>query len=163
MARMGGNARSLKLSPETRITIAKKGARARWRMSLGRVAQITLRNPNDFRFALREFFRSASRDKGLGLIEREPAATSRIEYDAYLAAVAEGVAVYYRLDIPTWVNSPNRVLHRPYYGNAPAGMRIPLLQESPVYFRKHNIFVDAGEVNETLRKYELGLEAMSGG
>lgn len=123
-------------------------------MTLARVARTTFRRPHDFRFALREFYREVALERDPKLIETPPPPTGRTEYDAYLAAVAEAIAVAGGWPVPRWIDEPARVLQHPYFGNAPSGMRIPLLQESPVFFRKRNIFVDADEVEGALRKHE---------
>jgi hypothetical protein len=86
------------------------------------------------------------------LIHRRPVATGVAEYDAYLAGMAEAVALEMGWAVPRWTKDANRVLRRPYFGKAPEGMRIPLLVESPVAFRKRNIFVDAEVVSGMLDK-----------
>lgn len=151
---MGGKARAAKLPAERRASIARKAAAKRWRMSPARVAELTAKNADEFRYALREFYRTAATERDPAILDRTPPPTSRPEFDAYLAAVAEAVALRYHWPAPRWVNARCRVLKQAYFGNAPAGMRIPLLQESPACFRKHNIFVDADEVSGALSKYE---------
>lgn len=119
---------------------------------MNHAADVTKRTPENFGAALREFARSVVVRKDPALIRRKPVATGIAAYDAYLAGMAEAVALEMGWEIPAWTDDANRVLRTPYFGNAPGGMRIPLLAESPVPFRKRNIFVDAEAVVGMLDK-----------
>jgi hypothetical protein len=74
-------------------------------------------------------------------LEPEPALTGDAVADAYLAAVAEHLALSYDLEVPAWVHAPERFLHRPHFAG-PEGMKAVLLAESPLAFRRRMIFVD---------------------
>jgi hypothetical protein len=75
------------------------------------------------------------------IITEEPAVLPDEVANAYLAAVAEHLALRYRLPPPGWVLKPERFLHRAHFGG-PEGMRAVLLVESPAAFRRRMIFVD---------------------
>jgi hypothetical protein len=93
--------------------------------------------------ALREFldeFYVADAALRASALEDEPIWLSPI-HDAYLAAVAEHLALSYGLDIPAWTQSPRRVLERPFFAGGLEGLKPLLLVESPLAFRKRNIFV----------------------
>lgn len=61
--------------------------------------------------------------------------------DAYLAAVAEHLAVLYNLPVPDWVKKPGRFLHEPFFPCGLESLKAILLVESPASFRRRMIFV----------------------
>jgi hypothetical protein len=61
--------------------------------------------------------------------------------DAYLAACAEELARRYELPLPSWTDSPDRKLHRPWFASSLASLRAVLILESPPAFRSRNLFV----------------------
>lgn len=65
--------------------------------------------------------------------------------DAYLAAVAEKLSRDRGLDPPpAWVFAPERFLQDPWFAAAGmSGLRPLLLLESPVSFRRRNLFITA--------------------
>ena len=84
--------------------------------------------------------------------QEEPPPCDRPEHDAYLAAVAEGISLRMAWEIPAWAHAPGRFLPRPYFAKAPEGMRLFLLSESPLPFRRRNIFVPRDALTGTLEK-----------
>jgi hypothetical protein len=75
-------------------------------------------------------------------------------HDAYLAAVAEHLARKYELAIPPWVESPQRFLEKPFFAGGLESLKAILLVESPLAFRRRQIFVSANALSrprETLR------------
>jgi hypothetical protein len=61
--------------------------------------------------------------------------------DAYLAACAEELARRYNLPLPSWTESPDRKLRRPWFASPLASLRAVLILESPPGFRARNLFV----------------------
>jgi hypothetical protein len=76
------------------------------------------------------------------MISIEPPNVGTLE-DAYLAAVAEHLAEYWRLRCPQWVNDGHRFLHRPFFAGGLENLKATLLVESPTAFRRRMIFVGA--------------------
>lgn len=61
--------------------------------------------------------------------------------DAYLSAVAEALAYTDRLDAPQWAYDRRYFLEDPWFASDIQGLRMLLLMESPVFFRRRNLFV----------------------
>lgn len=61
--------------------------------------------------------------------------------DASLSAVAEFLACRDRLPAPDWVFDREYFLDRPWFACSSDGMRPLLIMESPVSFRRRNLFV----------------------
>lgn len=101
---------------------------------------------DDFSNALKEFMLAfahmdhASRQRA---IEQEPQPTGDALKDAYLAAVADFLAVRVGLRHPDWCSDPRRALQRPWYAAKSQRMKNVLLRESPAAFRIRNLFVSA--------------------
>jgi hypothetical protein len=111
----------------------------------------------DFSVALREFldeFYLANRDERQTMLEVEPAVIGDARKDAYLGAVAEHLAQRWNLDrIPKWTLGAVRFLDWPWFDepfNSPK-LRMILLMESPVAFRRRQIFTEA----EPLRRARM--------
>ena len=66
-----------------------------------------------------------------------------IEKMAYLASLVEHLCVNYNLEIPTWVNKKEYFLKSPVFYSSFENLKATLIQESPVSFRRHNIFVSS--------------------
>ena len=74
-------------------------------------------------------------------LSAEPAPTGNALNDAYLAAVAEHLATQRDWIAPDWVQQPTRFLKTPFFAGGMEGMKAVLLRESPVAFRRRQIFV----------------------
>jgi hypothetical protein len=61
--------------------------------------------------------------------------------DAYLAAVAEHLALRFGLTAPAWTEQPCRFLSEPFFAGGLEGLKPLLLVESPLAFRRRLIFV----------------------
>jgi hypothetical protein len=68
-------------------------------------------------------------------------------HDVYLAAVAEHLARKYELAIPPWVDSPQRFLEKPFFAGGLESLKAILLVESPLAFRRRQIFVSANALS----------------
>ncbi|OGH56281.1 MAG: hypothetical protein A3G34_06275 [Candidatus Lindowbacteria bacterium RIFCSPLOWO2_12_FULL_62_27] len=133
----------------------RRTVQARWdrrRVTLKRAAEYVSSARSDIGAALREFYHDLAAAPSHILIADEPPPTGNAAYDAYLAAVAETAAARFDWNPPAWVDHKSRFLPAPYFANAPAGMRIYLLQASPGPFRRRNIFVDKDAVTGAIRK-----------
>ena len=112
--------------------------------SLRDVARLTLAGDR-FDPPLREFldeFYLADPAARQRAIEAEPAALAPVK-DAYLAAVAEHLALRFGLDVPEWSEAPSRFLDKPFFAGGMEGMKALLIVESPLAFRRRLIFVSA--------------------
>jgi len=97
---------------------------------------------------LDEFYTDPARRQVM--IADEPPTVGKFE-DAYLAAVAEHLARRWNLEIPSWVDQPHRFLDRAYFAGGLESLKAILLAESPLAFRKRQIFVEA----EPLRRARM--------
>jgi hypothetical protein len=84
------------------------------------------------------------------MIADEPPAFGQFE-DAWLGAVAEHLARRWDLEIPPWVDQPHRFLAQPFFAGGLESLKAILLAESPLAFRKRQIFVEA----EPLRRARM--------
>lgn len=82
---------------------------------------------------------------------KSPRPTGRPLADAYLAAVAEHLALSYRLAVPDWVHEESRFLRQAHFAG-PEGMKAVLLAESPTAFRRRMIFVDFDPLRRPRRR-----------
>jgi hypothetical protein len=92
---------------------------------------------------LREFldeFYVADREQRQTAIASEPPRITPV-HDAYLAAVAEHLALRFRLSIPDWTEREDRFLENPFFAGGLEGLKALLLVESPLAFRRRQIFV----------------------
>lgn len=67
---------------------------------------------------------------------------------AYLAAVVEHLCRRDKIRIPEWVHDPKYFLQEPFFGGGLENIKSFLIVESPVAFRRRNIFVSE---NATVR------------
>ena len=70
-------------------------------------------------------------------------AETHSDCNAYLAAVAETLCLEASLRPPVWTDSPPCFLHRPWFAGGFETLKALLLVESPVAFRRRNLFVSA--------------------
>ena len=98
---------------------------------------------------LREFldlFYGGSADGMASAIACAPARIGAI-HDAYLAAVAEHLALRFGLAVPLWVDEPHRFLSKPFFAGGLEDLKAILLVESPLAFRRRQIFVSANALS----------------
>ncbi|NTF18089.1 hypothetical protein G6L37_06700 [Agrobacterium rubi] len=78
-----------------------------------------------------------------GMIDDEPHVIGDETVDAYIAAVAEHLALRWGLSVPEWVNSEERAgPSEPFFRPDTPTMRGQYLVESPFPFKKRNIFTN---------------------
>src|SRR5579863_387291 len=104
---------------------------------------------------LDEFYSETSADRRAMMLSEEPPLTASDRENAYLAAVAEHLALRNRLPIPAWVNDESRFLKRPFFPSGLESLKATLLVESPSAFRRRLIFVDADPLYRPRRDVPL--------
>ena len=77
------------------------------------------------------------------MLSDEPQRGNDLRANAYLAAVAEHLALRNKLPVPGWVSEPARFLKMPYFPCGLESLKATLLVESPPAFRRRMIFVGA--------------------
>lgn len=90
------------------------------------------------REALDEFY--SHPDRRGEFLAGEPRSVGPL-YDAYLGAVAEHLARHHGLPAPPWSEQSHRFLDLPHFGTKVEGLKPLLLAESPIAFRRRQIFV----------------------
>ena len=73
--------------------------------------------------------------------------------DAYLAALAEHLALSDRLAIPHWAEQPDRFLSEPFFAGGLESLKAILLVESPLAFRRRLIFISADGLSRPCRRF----------
>lgn len=81
----------------------------------------------------------------------EPLPVGRIQ-DAYLAALAEHLALSERIAVPAWTESPPRFLSEPFFAGGLEKLKAILLVESPLAFRRRLIFISADGLSRPHRQ-----------
>ncbi|MEW6186362.1 MAG: hypothetical protein AB1585_11565 [Thermodesulfobacteriota bacterium] len=90
--------------------------------------------------------RAKSREAKSALVKEKPESIQIEGFkdaDAYLAAVAEYLCREAGLPPPTWTEEPEFFLHEPWFAGGLENLKAILLVESPVPFRRRNLFVSA--------------------
>jgi hypothetical protein len=106
-----------------------------------------------FDCAVREFldaWQSMSAHQRDGALKDEPQRTAPVE-DAYLAALAEHLALDERTNVPVWTNDPSRFLKEPFFAGDLESLKAILLVESPLAFRRRLIFISADGLSRPQR------------
>lgn len=70
-----------------------------------------------------------------------------IIWDAYWAGVAEHLCYQEGFLTPPWIHHPNRFLKTPFFASEASSLRATLLLESPISFRRRNIFITANALH----------------
>lgn len=69
------------------------------------------------------------------------------DVDAYLAAVVETLCREVEMVPPCWTESPERFLRYPWFAGGLESLKAILIVESPVPFRRRNLFVSANALH----------------
>lgn len=100
---------------------------------------------NQLRYLLANFidaFNQASKDKKIKMSTSCPFPNIKKNRDkAYIAALVEELCVRNNLKIPAWVEDKKLFLKEPFFVGDLESLKSFLLVESPVSFRRRNIFV----------------------
>ena len=125
--------------------------------SLAEVAQ-RIRQGVPSGFAIREFldeYHAAALAERPGFVEQRPDSVDLPDAwntqvtDAYLSAVAEALSYYDGRPAPRWVFDSRFFLRDPWFASSIEGMKPLLLMESPVFFRRRNLFVSRNALSRT--------------
>lgn len=92
---------------------------------------------------LDEFYLEPDAGARAAMLAQEPPPVDYARGNAYLAAVAEHLALRYELPVPDWTQGAGRFLDRPWYPCGLESLKATLLVESPPAFRRRLIFVGA--------------------
>jgi len=112
--------------------------------SLRQVAERALAG-DPWRSAVRDFldsFGHATPDQRQALLDDEPRPFDAVG-DAYVAALAEHLALHHELVRPAWCVDPSRFLHRMWFATDAPGLRASAIQQSPASFRRRGLFIGA--------------------
>lgn len=90
---------------------------------------------------LDEFYMEQDMTVRAAMLAERPELIDNVRTNAYLAAVAEHLALKNKLNIPEWAVDDSRFLKRPYFPCGLESLKATLLAESPVAFRRRMIFV----------------------
>ena len=112
------------------------------RIQKGEPANIAIGEFLDTYYALPVSARPAALDTAPEPVMLPDAVQSRVT-DAYLSAMAEALAYTDGFPCPGWAWDQRYFLADPWFGAQSDGMRLLLLRESPVFFRRRNLFVSA--------------------
>jgi hypothetical protein len=112
----------------------------------------TVREADDFGYALRNFLDRFRRDPAIQLLKDEPDSLTNMFNDegladAYLASAAALLCQEQGFSCPEWVDQPDRVFKRPWFAAKTPNLKAILLQESPAAFRVRNLFVSANALS----------------
>jgi hypothetical protein len=113
--------------------------------SIAEIAERTTDLTGAFDRAVREFvdFWQLGDPQGhAAALADEPKALDRL-HDAYLAALAEHLALSDRIAVPQWTEQPHRFLSEPFFAGGLESLKATLLVESPLAFRRRLIFISA--------------------
>lgn len=110
--------------------------------SLAEVARRVLAGQQPFDPALREFLDEFYAHPPLRpeALQEEPQLIDDVK-DAYLAAVAEHLAMEYGPAMPAWPDSHGRPLRRAFFAGGLESVKAILTVESPAAFRRRLLFV----------------------
>src|SRR5205814_10297334 len=126
-------------------TLAKKGPMLMRPRSLAEIAERAAGRTGVFDLSVREFldsWQTMPADQRPGALAAEPASLGKIQ-DAYLAALAEHLALESGLVTPEWTEQPDRFLSEPFFAGGLESLKAILLVESPLAFRRRLIFISA--------------------
>jgi hypothetical protein len=117
--------------------------------SIAQVAERSTSTQGAFDRLVREFidaWQGLSRSERQAALAQEPASLGAVP-DAYLAALAEHLALNERLAPPAWAEAPSRFLHEPFFAGGLESLKATLLVESPLAFRRRLIFISANALS----------------
>lgn len=123
--------------------------------SIAEIANRALARSQGFDAACRELldeWQSMDGGRRLGALSGEPASVGRVE-DAYLAALAEHLALSTQLPTPAWTDTPQRFLSEPFFSGGLESLKAILLAESPLAFRRRLIFISADGLSRPQRQF----------
>jgi hypothetical protein len=123
--------------------------------SIIEIARRALSRSQGFDAACRELldeWQSMDDRKKSAALAEEPASIDPVR-DAYLAALAEHLALSARLVPPAWSEAPQRFLAEPFFSGGLESLKAILLAESPLAFRRRLIFISADGLSRPNRQF----------
>jgi hypothetical protein len=128
------------------------GAEFRRPTSLAEVAKKAEETPGAFDLFVSEFLDEfyLHPHRRQSMIAEEPQFLGELR-DAWLGAIGEHLARRWSLQIPSWTDQSHRFLKRAFFAGGFESLKAILLAESPLAFRKRQIFVEA----EPLRRARM--------
>jgi hypothetical protein len=123
--------------------------------TLSEISERAAEGHGAFDRAVREFldsWQSLSAAERSAALAREPAAIANVQ-DAYLAALAEHLALSDRLAVPEWTKHACRFLSEPFFAGGLESLKATLLVESPLAFRRRLIFISADALSRPRREF----------
>ena len=94
--------------------------------------------------------RAKSREEKMGMVQDEPESLGwerHPDIRAYLAAVTETLCREAGLTPPDWTQRPDYFLKEPWFAGHLENLKAILLVESPIPFRRRNLFVSANALS----------------
>ena len=82
-------------------------------------------------------------EEKLALVTDPPEPTGEPETDAYFAAMVESLCREASLNPLPWTELPSAYLSRPWFAGGLESLKAILLAETPVAFRRRNLFISA--------------------
>ncbi len=95
---------------------------------------------------LDDFYAEGDGGRRAAMIAERPEPVGDRRFDAYLAALAEHLAVHGGLSVPPWVYEKERLLERWWFPTAFRSLHALAIVQSPASFRRRGIFVDETEL-----------------
>jgi transcriptional regulator with XRE-family HTH domain len=92
-------------------------------------------------FGFADDFRGSSRPGRSALIAAEPAATGDRRFDAALAATAEFFAAEGAIEVPDWVDGPDRFVEPWWFIASSQALHAYTLAHTPAAFARHGVFI----------------------
>lgn len=92
-------------------------------------------------------FRGADEKKRMELMRAPPADSGDAVIGAYWAATVESLCMERGIAPPAWVNERRFFLKTPFFAGGMEFLKALLLIESPVPFRRRNIFVSSNALS----------------
>ncbi len=86
-------------------------------------------------------FRRASPDRKLKMVEKQKLHFKKCIHNSYFAASVEYLCLESHIPIPSWVHNKKYFLKDPFFAGGLESLKAFLLVESPLSFRRRNIFV----------------------
>ncbi|MBV8975915.1 MAG: hypothetical protein JO261_04085 [Alphaproteobacteria bacterium] len=133
--------------------------------SIADIAERARSGSQSFDAAVREFldtWQSLAAQQRLKALAAMPDPVGTV-HDAYLAALAEHLALSSNLTAPSWTEEPDRFLTEPFFAGGLESLKAILLVESPLAFRRRLIFISADGLSRPVRTpSNTGLPATPG-
>ena len=119
------------------------------------IARRASNGSREFDACVREFldeWQTMPIEQKITALRAEPEGLGGVK-DAYIAALAEHLALSDRLPVPQWTEQPHRFLSEPFFAGGLESLKAILLVESPLAFRRRLIFISADGLSRPSRQF----------